>query len=68
MRLTATEIESPLWKKINAHLQERLERHRVQNDATTLTEVETARLRGKIAETKYWLVIGRPEEFPPGDQ
>lgn len=67
MILTATERESVLWKKVVEHLQERMEKHRKDNDSWTLPEIETARLRGRIAETKYWLGLNVPEESP-GDK
>lgn len=64
LRLTATERESALWKKILAHLDERVYTHRVKNDNRTLTDIETAGLRGKIAECKYWQGLNKPEDHP----
>lgn len=43
---------SSAWSELQIHLSERLNDLRRDNDSTKLTEVETATLRGKIAEVK----------------
>ena len=55
MNLTAADRDTPLWRKLRDHLQERLNSHRLANDSGVLTDVETARLRGRIAEAKEFL-------------
>lgn len=57
MILELNDRQSPAWVKIKAHLLERLEDHRIKNDGN-LTEAETAKLRGRIAETLYILGLG----------
>jgi hypothetical protein len=49
--LTNQERDSALWKRLNAHLESRIDMMRRQND-TSLTETETERLRGRIAFAK----------------
>lgn len=61
-KLTAAERHSALWKKISDHLNERLDTHRKNNDGSNLTHEQTSKLRGRIAEVKYLLGIGEPEE------
>lgn len=60
--LTREERESPLWLKIKAGLEARLEMHRKKNDNPQGVE-ETADLRGRIAEAKFFLGLGneKPE-------
>lgn len=48
------DIQSQTWVKIRKHFEERLQDHRIKNDGT-LSEIETARLRGKISEAIYIL-------------
>jgi hypothetical protein len=65
MNLTKTDQESVLWMKIVKHLNERLQSYRTANDSGVLTEIETARLRGKIAEVKEFLNL--PAASAPGE-
>lgn len=57
--LNAAEKNSAVWLKIKAHLEERLEKVRLQNDAD-LTPDQTAKLRGRIAEIKSFLALENP--------
>lgn len=63
------ELESLIWKKISIQLEKRLESARKKNDSK-LSEQDTARLRGRIAELKYLLSLGKekptvkPQDFP----
>ena len=66
MNMTKAEIDSPLWKKLRAYFEEKLQRHRELNDNSTLNDLETARLRGRIAEIKDVLVLDRPAAQTPG--
>lgn len=59
--LTAEERRSSLWLKLMAHWLERLESTRKQNESD-LPEVQTAKLRGRIAELNA--CIGLNEENP----
>lgn len=59
--LTKEEKLSPLWRALVAHWEDRLEVLRTQNEANR-SEVETALLRGRIAECRLNLQLGK-EEF-----
>lgn len=50
-KLTAEDKLSSLWRKLMAHWQEQLDSLRTQNDGDR-SEIETARLRGRIAGIK----------------
>lgn len=54
---------SNAWSEVQTHLNERLNDLRRDNDNAALTEVETAALRGKIAEVKRLIDLDndRPE-------
>lgn len=62
MTLTHMERESALWKKIEAHLNERIEVCRRKNDGD-LNEIETAKLRGALSAFKQMLALGA--DLPP---
>lgn len=51
MKLAPLERESAVWKRIEAHLKERLEVKREKNDAP-LGQTETDNLRGEIRMIK----------------
>ena len=55
--LTIEERRSPLWRKLAEHYESRLESLRNQNDGDR-TDVDTAKLRGRIAEVKLVLALG----------
>ena len=55
--LSKAERESPLWQRIEEHLNNRLISHRNKND-NNLGDVDTAKLRGRIAEAKALLALG----------
>lgn len=59
LKLTLDEIQSPLWLKLRAYLEDRRDDHRMRNDAA-LGEVETAKIRGRIAEIKE--ILARAEQ------
>jgi hypothetical protein len=48
-RLDDGERAHPLWQRLKAHWTAQLADLRVRNDRATLTEPETAALRGRIA-------------------
>lgn len=54
------EIASHLWKKIKAHLEQRLVLLRAKNDDPTKDAIATARLRGAIRETKNLIALENP--------
>jgi hypothetical protein len=56
--LTAEDRRSRLWKKLMAHWNENLEVFRIQNEGDK-TEVQTAKLRGMIANTKANLLLDK---------
>ena len=54
--LTTAEKMNPLWLKLDAYLNDRLDSLRKQNDGD-LDDGKTANLRGRIAEIKSFLDI-----------
>lgn len=65
-KLATHERASEVWIRLEKHLTERLEALRLQNDADQPEEA-TAKLRGRIAEIKALLNVGKdlPNQ-PPG--
>lgn len=61
MKLTRHEQINPLWMKLEAHFKDRLNSLRCMNDGEK-NEVETANMRGRIAEVKAMLALA--EELP----
>jgi hypothetical protein len=59
MTLTPQDLQSATWRKLEAHLTERLTALRAQNDGE-LDETSTARLRGRLAQIKEILALGKP--------
>lgn len=57
--LTSSDANSATWERIKKHLEERIERHRRENDKGLSME-DTAKLRGRIAELKYLLDLDKP--------
>ncbi len=65
--LTHEEKNSPLWRKLMSHWAGQLDAMRLQNDGA-LSELETARLRGRIVELKTNLALNndKPDlQAPP---
>lgn len=58
MNISKTEQLSPVWLAIKAHLESRLERLRLMNDNESLDAIQTAAIRGRIAEVKALILIG----------
>lgn len=58
MNISKTEQLRPVWLAIKAHLESRLERLRLMNDNESLDAIQTAAIRGRIAEVKALLLIG----------
>ena len=54
------EIASHLWKKIKAHLEQRLVLLRTKNDDPNKDAIATARLRGAIREVKNLAALDNP--------
>lgn len=68
MKLTNTERSSSSWLKIKDEINERIGLLRVKNDGD-LSEVETARLRGRIAALKDLVAWGEPDQpIPVADE
>jgi len=59
-RLSEYEAASPVWLKIKAQMEARLDRYRKENDDFARDAVVTAALRGRIAELKYVLSLDKP--------
>lgn len=51
---------SEVWRRLKAHIVERLEMLRLKNDGA-LNPEETARIRGQIAELKYIADLDKPD-------
>lgn len=67
-RLTSAERASPLWLRLREHLDLKLQQKRARNDDHTLTEQQTAVMRGHIQCLKEIILL---EKMPPvidGDQ
>lgn len=56
--LSEGERNHPLWMRFEAHMKEHLEKLRIRND-TVQPEAETAATRGRIAEAKRIINLGR---------
>lgn len=62
IKLTESERQSPAWRTIKTKIDAQLEKLRRQNDNPSLTDVETATLRGHIACLK---VLATLDTVPP---
>lgn len=65
--LTEAERRSVLWRKITRHAEARIAELRGNNDAISLSERDTAAIRGRIGELKNLLALGEDpatEEAP----
>lgn len=60
------EAQQEVWRKLEGHLMERLEYLRTQNDSD-LSELQTAKIRGKIDEIKRILDLTTQKIQPPKD-
>lgn len=56
--LTEGEKSHPLWRRLRAHMEDRLAGHRVRNDDGSMTETQTAALRGQIKCLKGLIALG----------
>lgn len=54
------ELRSTVWLKIKAHLEAELAERRAYNDGHSLTDVETATIRGEIKQIKRLLRFEDP--------
>lgn len=57
LQVTASDKLNPLWPKLQMMWTERLDILRKQNDAVGKPELETAVLRGRIAELKVMMLL-----------
>jgi hypothetical protein len=62
--LTDGERTHPLWLRLQAHLQDKLNTARIKNEDAALSEQETATLRGQIKCLRGLIALGtdRPIE------
>ena len=60
-KLATAEVMSRAWLVLSRHLSARLETMRAMNDRASMTESETAHLRGQIAAYKEILGLGQPD-------
>jgi hypothetical protein len=56
MKLTPQDLQSATWRKLEAHLNERLTALRAQNDGD-LDAIATARIRGRIGAVREILAL-----------
>jgi len=69
--IEAPEFGTPLWRKITAHLRDRIELHRTTLEDPDLDDKETAMVRARIAECRHllnlprWIAAG--QEIAPPD-
>lgn len=66
MNLLPHEVQSPLWAKLKEHFENELTVLRERNDGD-LDEIKTAKLRGRCAQIKEFLLLERPAEPEPDD-
>jgi len=59
MQLEKHEVDSPLWKKLEGILRERIAKCHVDNDDLNKNEIQTAIVRGRISELKYILAFAK---------
>jgi len=65
-RLNSLEAQTPLWRTLKQHLEQRRDQLRSQNESTTLDATATAVLRGRIAELRLLMAIDRHEQDEDG--
>ena len=58
--MSLQERDSPVFRKLVKHYQERLNELRVQNDKPMTLE-QTAHIRGQIAEAKQFLMLDKDQ-------
>ena len=58
--LNEAEAQSPLWRKVKAHLEARLAMLREMNDSPKRNAEATALLRGAIKEVKNLAALDKP--------
>jgi hypothetical protein len=61
LKLVPHERQHPIWMKIEEELNRRIDVLRRMNDGA-FDEIQTARLRGRIAELKDLLAMGKDAE------
>lgn len=64
MTFQVTDFDSAVWRKVETRLNQRLVALRKQNDRLTMGEVETAVIRGRIAEVKALLELPEQSRNP----
>lgn len=63
--LNESDLQSPTWGKLRKYFEMRLDELRVKNDCR-MGEEDTAYLRGRIAEARYFLGLAeRNDPKPP---
>lgn len=65
--LNDADLNSPTWSKLRKHFEERLADHRLRNGCKLLDEVDTAYLRGRIAEAQYLTELAERDAVKPPD-
>lgn len=67
MKLTDLERHSALWRKLNEHLEDQLRICRLKNDGD-MSDLETAKLRGRIAALKSIIALAEPSPIQVADE
>lgn len=55
--LTKNDLQSAVWLKLRDHLEAELAERRAYNDGLSLTDIETASIRGEIKRIKRLLRV-----------
>lgn len=66
MNFTYEELHSSLWVKLTEHYEARLQLLRAKND-NALNPEETSKLRGRIAECRFFLALPQDKTVTPED-
>jgi hypothetical protein len=67
-KLEPHEFNTAVWARVRAYYEKRIAALRTQNDNTQLTAEETAVIRGRIAEVRGLLALGRQEDSREGSR
>jgi hypothetical protein len=62
MNLTDAERASYLWGKLSKHINERIEKLRLNLEVITQTQEQTMEIRGRIAELRSLLKLADPDQ------
>lgn len=61
------DFNSPTWRAVSAHAQERIASLREKNDSPSMDAIRTAETRGRIAAWKELLALDKPAPATTAD-